>query len=84
MTLDGSKSYVQIAGETSVVFVTLEVVAGRERGSSGVVIAEAEIDEERFEVVDEFIYLGTLVTCDNDMSREVKRRVAAANGLRTT
>lgn len=45
------------------------------------------MDGERFEVVEEFIYLGTLVTCDNDVSREVKRRVAAANtafyGLRS-
>ena len=58
---------------------TKYMVAGRERGSSGGVGAEVEIDGERFEVVDEFVYLGTLVTCDNDMSREVKRRVAAAS-----
>ena len=38
-----------------------------------------ELDGVRYEVVDEFVYLGTLVTCDNDVSREVKRRVAAAN-----
>ena len=55
------------------------LVAGRERGSPRCVGAEVEIDGERFEVVDEFVYLGTLVTCDNDMSREVKRRVAVPN-----
>lgn len=38
-----------------------------------------EIDGERFEVVDEFVYLGTLVTCDNDVSCEVKRRIGAVN-----
>lgn len=66
---------------------TKYMVAGRERGSPSGVGAEVELDGERFEVVEEFIYLGTLVTCDNDMSCEVKRRVAAANrafyGLRS-
>ncbi|XP_055634001.1 uncharacterized protein LOC129774310 [Toxorhynchites rutilus septentrionalis] len=125
MTLEGSKSCVRIAGETSVAFVTLDglkqgdalsnflplgfaddiditgidrravekafrpfkreaarlglitnfaktkyMVAGTERGGSDGVGTEVEIDGERFEVVDEFVYLGTLVTCDNDMSRE--------------
>ena len=58
---------------------TKYMVAGKERGSPRGVGAEVEIGGERFEVVDEFVYLGTLVTCDNDMSREVKQRVAAAN-----
>ena len=58
---------------------TKYMVAGRERGSPRGIGAEVEIDGKRFEVVDEFVYLGTLVACDNDMSREVKRRVAAAN-----
>ena len=48
------------------------MVAARERGSSHGVGAEMEIDGKRFEI-DEFAHLGTLVTCDNDMSREVKR-----------
>ena len=38
-------------------------------------------------MVDEFVYLCTMVTCDNDVRREVKRRIAAANrafyGLRS-
>ena len=38
-----------------------------------------EVDEVRYEVVDQFVYLGTPMTCDNDVSRKVKRRVAAAN-----
>lgn len=66
---------------------TKYLVAGRERGSPNGVGPEVEMDGMRFEVVDEFIYLGTLVTCDNDVSREVKRRVAAASrtfyGLRS-
>lgn len=32
-----------------------------------------------FEVVEKFAYFGTLMTCDNDVSSEVKRCVAAAN-----
>ena len=37
------------------------------------------MDGDTFEVVDEFVYLSTLVTYDNEVSREVKRRIAAAN-----
>ena len=37
------------------------------------------MDGVRYEVVDESVYLRTLVTCNNDVSREIKRRVAAAN-----
>jgi hypothetical protein len=66
---------------------TKYMVAGRERGSPTGVGNLVDLEGERFEVVDEFIYLGTLVTRDNDVSREVKRRVAAANrafyGLRS-
>ncbi|XP_038121252.1 uncharacterized protein LOC119770429 [Culex quinquefasciatus] len=45
---------------------TKYLVAGRARGSAGDGVSEVEIDGERYEVVDEFVYLGTLVTCDND------------------
>ena len=38
-----------------------------------------ELDGVRYEVIDEFVYLGTLVTCDNDASQEVERRVVATN-----
>ena len=49
------------------------------RGSPSEVGAAVVLDGETFKVVDEFIYLGTLVTCDNEVSREIKRRIAAAN-----
>ena len=66
---------------------TKYMVAGRERGSPSGVGTVVVIDGDTFEVVDEFVYLGTMVTCDNDVSREVKRRIAAANrafyGLRS-
>ena len=46
------------------------------------------IDGDEIEVVDEFVYLGSLVTADNDTSREIRRRIMAGNrayfGLRRT
>ncbi|EDS26671.1 conserved hypothetical protein [Culex quinquefasciatus] len=33
------------------------------------------IDGDQFEVVDEFVYLGSLVTLDNKCSREIRRRI---------
>ena len=55
------------------------MVVGRERDSPSGVGSEVELDGVRYEVVGEFVYLGTLATCDNDVSSEIKRRVAAAN-----
>ena len=37
------------------------------------------IDGDEFEVVDEFIYLGSLVTADNDTSREIRRRIISGS-----
>ena len=37
------------------------------------------IDDQSFEVVDEFVYLGVLTRADNDISLEIKRRIMAAN-----
>ncbi|XP_055632794.1 uncharacterized protein LOC129773226 [Toxorhynchites rutilus septentrionalis] len=55
------------------------MVASTERGSPSGVGATIVIDVDTFEVVDKFIYLGTLVTCDNEVSHEIKRRIADAN-----
>ncbi|XP_065075014.1 uncharacterized protein LOC135698809 [Ochlerotatus camptorhynchus] len=50
--------------------------------------ADAMIDGDEIEVVDEFVYLGSLVTAENDTSREIQRRIRARNrvyfGLRRT
>jgi hypothetical protein len=47
-----------------------------------------QIGGDEFEVVDEFVYLGSLVTADNETSREIQRRIMAGNrayfGLRRT
>ena len=37
------------------------------------------IGGQQFEVVDEFVYLGVLIRADSDNSKEIKRRVMAAN-----
>ncbi|XP_062549913.1 uncharacterized protein LOC134214591 [Armigeres subalbatus] len=46
------------------------------------------IGGDEIEVVEEFVYLGSLVTADNDTSREIRRRIVAGNrtyfGLRKT
>jgi len=37
------------------------------------------IDGDEFEVVDEFVYLGSLVTTDNSTSREIRRRIISGS-----
>ena len=34
---------------------------------------------QRFEVVDDFVYLGVLIRADNDISAEIQRRIVTAN-----
>ncbi|XP_038117204.1 uncharacterized protein LOC119769300 [Culex quinquefasciatus] len=58
---------------------TKYLVAGRARGSAGDGVSEVEIDGERYEVVDEFVYLGTLVTCDNDPAKVPQPKDAYEN-----
>ena len=46
------------------------------------------MDGDKLEEVDEFVYLGSIVTADNDTSKEIRRRILAENrtyfGLRKT
>ena len=46
------------------------------------------VDGDELEEMDEFVYLGSLVTADNDTSKEIRRRILARNrtyfGLRKT
>ena len=37
------------------------------------------IDGNEFEMVDEYVYLGSLVTADNDISREIRRRIISGS-----
>ena len=36
-------------------------------------------DSYTFDVVKAFVYLGTVITTDNDVSLEIKRRITLAN-----
>ena len=38
-----------------------------------------EIDGYHFEVVKDFVYLGSSITTDNDLSLEIRRRITLAN-----
>lgn len=53
------------------------MVAGRDRCRLGSV-AEIVFNGDVFETVEEFVHRETLETSDNDVSRDVKRRVATA------
>jgi len=44
------------------------------------ILDELIIDSTRIENVTEFVYLGSLLTWDNDCSKEFKRRIARATG----
>ena len=38
------------------------------------------LEEEEIEWVEQFVYLGSLITSDNDCSKEIRRRIALATG----
>lgn len=48
------------------------MVADRHRGPIGDVGNDVVLDGDTFEVVEDFVYLETLSTCDNDVTHEVK------------
>ena len=45
----------------------------------GLLLQTICVNGDEIEVVDEFVYLGSLVTTDNDTSREIQRRIMAGN-----
>jgi hypothetical protein len=54
---------------------TKVMVFGRETAEKNITLNEIEIEN-----VNEFIYLGSLLTWDNNCSKEIKRRIARAMG----
>jgi len=54
---------------------TITMVFGQEN-----IIEELMINSTRIENVTEFVYLSSLLTWDNDCSKEIKRRIARATG----
>ena len=41
---------------------------------------DIQINGQKLECVDQFVYLGSLITKDNDCSKEIRRRIAIATG----
>ena len=39
-----------------------------------------EVDDMSFEVVEKFVYLGSMVNSDNNIGEEIRRRVTLGNG----
>ena len=54
---------------------TMTMVFGQES-----IEKELEVGGRSIENVAEFVYLGSLLTCDNDCNKEIKRRIARATG----
>lgn len=65
LKINTSKTKYMLAGATE---------RDRNRLGSSVVI-----DGDEFEVVEEFVYLGSLVTADNNTSREIRRRIISGS-----
>lgn len=57
------------------------MISGKDRGRYSGVDAEVLIDRDAYEIVEEFMYLATLVI--NEVSREVKRIEAVIRTLQT-
>lgn len=55
------------------------MIAGTVRGRPSFVDAKVEFDGDVFQVAEQFVSLGTLVACDNDLFRSLKRHVTATN-----
>ena len=54
----------------------------RERGSktgSPVCLTPLAVDENELEEVDKFVYLGSLVTAENNTRKEMRKRILAGN-----
>jgi hypothetical protein len=56
------------------------MLAGGSEHDRARLASSVTIDGDELEVVDEFVYLGSLVTSDNNTSREIRRRII--NGSR--
>ena len=47
--------------------------------SKPIMISELIVGEQKFEEVQQFIYLGTIVTNDNNLNKEIRYRISLAN-----
>lgn len=76
------KAFVSLNRETERIALIIDstkmkyIAAGSVRGRPSDVGNELVFDGDVFEDVEEFVYLGLLVTCDNVIFRETKKRAA--------
>ena len=47
--------------------------------SKPIMISELIVGEQKFEVVQQFKYLGAIVTNDNNLDKEIRYRISLAN-----
>ena len=47
--------------------------------SKPIMISELIVGEQKFEVVQQIKYLGTIVTIDNNLDKEIRYRISLAN-----
>ena len=77
--LQGNLEKVNEAGEAAELQINIEktrtMVFGQEE-----ITEELEIGDRKIENVTEFVYLGRLLTWDNDCNKEIKMRIARATG----
>jgi hypothetical protein len=77
--LQGNLEKINEAGEAAGPQINIEktmtMVFGQEE-----ITEELEIGDRKIENVTEFVYLGSLLTWDNDCNKEIKRRIARATG----
>ena len=47
--------------------------------SKPIMISELIVGEQKFKVIQQFKYLGTIVTNDNNLDKEIRYRISLAN-----
>ena len=77
--LQGNLERINEAGEAAGLQINIEKTMTMVFGQESIA-EELEIGGRSIENVTEFVYLGSLLTCDNDCNKEIKRRIARATG----
>ena len=66
------------SGEEFGLFINIDKTKVMVMGETSQV--DIQINGQKIECVDQFVYLGSLITKDNDCSKEVRRRIGVASG----
>ncbi len=78
--LKGNLDWINEAGEAAGLQINIEKTMTMVFGQEDIE-EELEIRGRSIENVMEFMYLGSLLTWDNDCNKEIKRRIARATGV---